>query len=402
MVELTIEQKQTNGEPFVIKDGASTALFHLSAAVDVTYGDPSSPKKVTRVVELGAGARERVFISCEAKPLFVRFDSGNQIPKTLKFPRPKELLLYQLAHDEDSTGRIEALLELSREPAKFGTKDVLLAISKALMSDSFWGVQAEAASALASFRSDEAQNHLIAALSLKHPKARRAVVKALGKFKNERSADAIRKLAEKDESYFVEGEATSAWSQAKKLPGASEKLGAEMESFLLKQLERESYREQIRASALRALINVPGIQKGERPRALSALIATSGRTHSMDSRMAAIDAMGTLARYSVASVRKELFETLGVLSEEVNFRIRMALVHALESAESAEGIPLLARMRATDPDGRVKRAATNAIERIQVAGSAPESLFELKATVEKMEEEQRRLRSMIEELKDKA
>jgi aminopeptidase N len=412
MVELVIEQKQTGGEPSVTKDGATTSLFHVSAVLELTCGVPGSFKKISRRVELGESARDRVFIPCESKPVAVRLDPGNNIPKAMKFPRSKEMLLHQLssAHEEDCMGRIEALLEISREPGKFGTKEVVAALAQSLSSDPFWGVQAEAAAALAVLRTDEARDALIAALAVKNPKARRAVVKALGKFKEPKAAEALKRLAEKDESYFVEGEATLAWTNAMLQPGLGtgahsgvysegEKQLSEIEAFLLRQMSKESYREQIRGSALRALATLPGIGRGDRPRAVNAMIEWTGRGKAMDARMAAIDAMGTVARSSTPSVRAQLYEVFSTLADEVNFRTHMALVHALEGAELPDGIPLLSRIRATNPDGRVKRAARGGIDRLQSAGTAPETVQELKSSLEKLAEEHRKLKAVVEELK---
>ena len=406
MVEVAIEQKQTGGEPFVAKDGATTHLFHASIVLELTYGEAASPQKISRSVELGSSARDRVFIPCASKPLAVRLDPGNNLPKTMKFPRPKEMLLYQLAHDEDCMGRIEALLEIAREPGKFSAKDVLEALSTTVRSDRFWGVQAEAASALAALRTDEARDALIAALAVQHPKARRAIVKALGKFKDPNAADALKKLAEKDESYYVEGEATLAWTSASMRAGLSAATATadpavgETEAFLLRQLSKDTYREQVRGSALRALATLPAIGRGDRPKAIAAMIEWSGRGRPIDARMAAIDAMGTVARAATPAVRTQLYAVFSLLVDEVNFRTHMMLVHALENAELPDGIPLLGRIKATNPDGRVKRAASGAMDRLYSAGTASESVQELKSSLEKLTEDHRKLKAIVEELKE--
>ena len=52
-------------------------------------------------------------------------------------------------------------------------------------------------------------------LVVKHPKVRRAVVKAIGEFKNEESLELIRPLLQDDESYFVKSEAATAIGKTK-------------------------------------------------------------------------------------------------------------------------------------------------------------------------------------------
>src|SRR6185436_1310297 len=104
-------------------------------------------------------------------------------------------------HDPDCMGRIEAAHEL----AKLLEPEVVPALQKAATTDRFWGVQADACRALGDIRSDAAKEALIQAVKLiAHPKARQAAVKALGTYKDAKAAEALRKLAEVDPSYYVE------------------------------------------------------------------------------------------------------------------------------------------------------------------------------------------------------
>jgi aminopeptidase N len=404
--EISIEQKQTQGAPSVTKDGATTHLFHVPAMVELTYLEGGQRKKISRRIELGqsGSARDRVFIACESKPVGVRFDPTNAIPKTLKFPRPKEMLLDLLRNGEDSLDRIDALTEFARDPSKFSTAEVVGELARAVLQDSFWGVQAEAAQALATMAAPAARDALISALGVSHPKARRAVVKALGKYKDEKASEALKKLAISDASYFVEAEATSAWASSMQRPGASvaerEKAAQTTERFLLEQLSKESFRELIRSAALRALAQLPGIGRGEREGAFAALTEWARlRAKPLDARMAAIDALGTVARSANAPTRAQVLETFAALTEEDNFRIRMILLHAIETASVPEGIPLLGRIRALDTDGRIKRGASDAINRLYMAGSTPESVAELKSAFDKLQEEQKKLLGWVEELR---
>ena len=64
-------------------------------------------------------AQQRFFFPLPRKPLAVRFDPGGWVLKTLKFELPAEMLRYQLTHDADVLGRIEAAEELG----KLGPRD---------------------------------------------------------------------------------------------------------------------------------------------------------------------------------------------------------------------------------------------------------------------------------------
>jgi len=104
-------------------------------------------------------------------------------------------------------GRVDA----ARALGKKGDKDAIVALGKAAREDRFWGVQAEAAKALGSIRNNAALDELLASTGVPHPKARRAIVRALGEFRDERAADALAGvLAAGDPSYYVEAAATAA------------------------------------------------------------------------------------------------------------------------------------------------------------------------------------------------
>jgi aminopeptidase N len=392
--ELVVEQKQTEGKPSVTKDGATTPLFHLPATVEFTL---EGGKKISHVLEIGE-ARERAFFQLPSKPLMVRFDPGSSIPKTLKFPRPKELLLYQLGNDTDCMGRIEAAHEL----VKIADTEIIRALGETALKDPFWGVQAKASEALSEIRTDQSRDALITALASPLPKGRRAIVNALGSFKDAKSATALRKIAEKDPSYLVEADATNAWTRAS-LGGYLEPQDpkvAEVEKFLLKQLEKPSYREIIRATTLRSLALLPGIGTGERPKALSTLIDWSKRGHEMDARLGAIDALGKVAKTARSPERSRIFATLGELADEDNFRIRMVLVGALGATESRHAIGILGKIHEIEIDGRVKRHAQVISDALTTAGTTPESVRTLKEALDKIGEEQKKIRSMLEEQRE--
>jgi aminopeptidase N len=391
-VELIIEQKQTSGNATFSKDGWTTCLFHLPVVIELTL---AGGKKVVHRVDVES-ARERVFLAADTQPLMVRFDPDHWIPKTLKFPRPKEMLLYQLTHDADCMGRIEA----ARELIALADGDVVAALGKALISDAFWGVQAEVAAALGEIRSPQARDALIAALGKLgrgHPKARRGVVRALGVFKDPVAADALGPIAEKDPSYYVEAEAIHAWASAR--GGAAPQKGVveQTETFLLKQLEKPSYREVIRGAALHALSELPGVARGECPRAVEALVKWSRRGIEADARGAAVLGLGVVARSGAPVVRAQALGALSELAEEDSFRLRMALIPALRTA-GGEGASLaLWKIKQHDIDGRIRRAAQSSMDALAAAGSVPEQVAKLQASLEKLEEEHRKLKAHWEE-----
>ena len=379
-VELSIEQKQTQGKAQITEDGATTYLFHLPVKIEITL---ANGKKITQTIALGE-AKERVYFSLpESKPVMVRFDPDNTIPKSVKFARPKEMLIHHLVKDLDCMGRIEAAHELG----KIADRAVVEALSNALQTESFWAVQTEIAGVLGAIRMPEAMEALLKALQIKNSKARRAVVKALGSFQDPRVAEALKKTATKDESYFVEASAIFAYTQARAKAGqtAVTPESLETEKFLIEQLAKESYVDVIRAAALRAIGQLPGISRGERPSTFAVLAQWCKRGKPEDARWAAVQTLGKIAQTAVPSVRGEILALFAQLATEDEFRIRMNLVKALGDTESVDAISILKFIQTQDADGRVKRSAMLTASDLNVAAKTPESIANLKSAYEKLE-----------------
>ena len=342
--------------------------------------------------------KERVLVPCAFTPKMVRFDPDFAVPKTLKFTRPREMLAHQLANDPDCMGRIDA----AKEIAKLADLEAVKTLAQVVQSDAFWAVQAEAALALSEIRLDAARDALILALkSVQHPKARKSIVRALGSFKEQKAAEALRAVATKDVSYQVEAEATTAFVSASLsgIAGGGSALAGSVESFLLEQRKKRSYREFIRRATYRAMSSLPGIERGERPQALEALMAGARAGETPDSRMGAIYALGEVASRATPSVAHQILEALRALVEEEGFFIRTTVVNALEITGLAEAIPLLSRVRLVDADGRVRRHALWAIETIQSGFSTPDSIGQVKKELETLQSEYQKLRSAVEDLK---
>jgi len=389
LVELVIEQKQTDGQKEKIIDGFVTPLFHLNVPVELVLQDG---KLVRHTVEVGA-LRERIFLPAASKPKRVRLDPGGNIPKALKFSRPKELLQDALENDPDCMGRIEAAHELARA----GDVTSIALLAQALRDDAFWGVQAECAAALASLRLEGARDALVAALNAKHPKTRRAVVQALGRFGGfsaEAVAFAVKPLAQKDASYLVEAEATTVFAHAR---SRHPEKAADTEAFLLAQTAKEGWLGQVRSAALLGLAELPGIDRGDRPAAVRLLIEWTARGKPGDARWAAMNALGRVARTAVPTLRREIFELLDRLADEDGFMLRMKLVGALAATDDVAAAPILEKIARIDSDGRTKRSATIQRYRLLESGNVPESVERLRGVVEKLEDDYRKVKARLEE-----
>ena len=396
LIEWVIEQKQTKGAPFVHHNGFTTPLFHLSVPLEMTFGNPSGKGKsftVRETVDIQE-AKERFFFPADRAPLMVRFDPNATIPKTLRFPRSQEMLKYQLENDPDCMGRIEAILELKA----LGDPKCVSVLGKTVRKDPFWGVGREAALALGELKSEAAKKELLGSLKVLHPKVRRAVAAALGRFRDETCAAALKTLAENDTSYFVQADATYAWAVSHLKPYVEKTDLEEVEQFLISQSQKSSYRDVICSASFRALVELPYVKKGESALAIQALIEASRVGHPIDKRVTAIRGLGKIMGGCSPMEKQSLVQVFSDLICEDGFLIRSHLIPALEQTGSLEVLPLLAQIERREIDGRVKREARRATDRLMASQKSPDSLFELKNAFEKLEKDHQKLKSQMEEM----
>ncbi|HEY4823032.1 MAG TPA: M1 family aminopeptidase, partial [Candidatus Bathyarchaeia archaeon] len=318
---------------------------------------------------------ETFHISLPEKPRDVEFDPGNWIPKTLDFDKPKGMLLQQLQTDRNVIGRARAAQRL----AKYPTEDVVDVLKTAILKDAFWGVQAAAAKALGVIRTTSALRALTAGLKTKHPKARRAVVKALGEFRDEDTAKAlIGILDEGDPSYFVEGEAARSLGKTRS-PKAFD--------ILKKNLRKESFNEVIRVGVF------DGYAELKDPQAIPIVVEWTryGKPHA--SREAAAKALGKLGEG-----KPEVTDHLVHLLDDPWFRVRLEAAVALGELLDAKAVGALERLIERELDGRVKRRAREAIRKIQAGREASDEFRHLRDDVDKLREENRQLKERLEKI----
>ena len=131
-----------------------------------------------------------------------RPDMGVLSKLTLKSSRP--LLLAALRDGSSVPVRLTAAAALLEE----GSQEAVAAVCAALVDDPFWGVRARLAGALSRRGGDAARTALLGAMDDAHPKARRAIIAALGAFRSADVRDALAaRVAAGDASVQVEGEA---------------------------------------------------------------------------------------------------------------------------------------------------------------------------------------------------
>ncbi len=349
-----------------------TPLFHFPPPVRFVVD--GAAHDVTLTV---SAAAESFVVPLGAEPTQVILDPGNNLLKTLDEKKADELWTAQLAHAARAIDRVRA----ARALGKAGSPTATEALARSMAADPSWTVRGEAGLALGALKTEAARDALAAAVGAEaHPKARRALVKALGDFRNdERAADALEPTLARDASYFVEAE--SAMSLAKtRSPRAFDKLVAAM--------TRPSYLDVIQSMCLSGMAEL----RDERGIEIALEAARYGKP--VIGRRAAIAALGALGAEH-AQHKRRVRETLVELLDDRDFRARIAAVEALRVLGDPEAVDALGRAERKDLDGRVRRRAREVARKLAEGSAQDEQLHSLRDAVEKLQDENRELKERL-------
>lgn len=367
LATITVKQTQRVDE--------RTPLFRLNATVALMDREG---QEVRHQIEISA-AEQTFSFPFPAAPKAVRFDPAADLLKTLRHKRGREALELILSKAPEAIGRAEAATELGNE----GGPAAIAALRQALLNDPFWGVRAAAAAALARIRTPEALATLLEGASIAPPKARRAVMRALGVFRDPAAAEALlRVLREGDASYFVEAEAALAVAKTR-----DERA---FEAVRLA-LERDSYLEVVRAHALSAMAELRDA------RAIDIAKQRSAYGRPPRERLAAVGALGQLGRAHEGR-RDEILEVLTALVDDRAFSVQMRLPGALEDLGDPRALPALRRLAERALDGRLRRRAEESAAVLRDSRGASEEAQRLRDEIERLRGDSRKLLERLEKV----
>lgn len=397
MAKLTVRQTQQVTEQTPLFVTPVDLAFFVPASDHASPDDAAqiAPKVFRVTVDQ---AEQTFYLPLARRPFGVRFDYGGWLIKTLTFDRPPELLRFQLWHDADVRGRIEAAEALG----KLADAQSVATLEAALLAEPFWAVRAAIARALGAQHTERALDALINALDRldpqTEPKARRAIVAALGEFQAregttqvalaERAAATLAALLERgDPSYRVFASAASALG-ATRAPGAFERLTALVET--------PSWLEIIRGGVFAGL----GATGDRRAIDILATWATDlGRP--MDARAAAARGLAALAQTKRiepgADQTRAVDALIAALDDPWDATVASA-IGALAAWGDRRAIPALQRLVTTHVDERVIRGARVVIRRLQTGDTASAATGQLRDDVETLRDENRKLRARLDTL----
>jgi aminopeptidase N len=302
-------------------------------------------------------------------------DPNFKILKSISIKAPREMLVMQLRHGTTVVERVEAARALRDDSSEVAID----ALCKAVISDKFWGVSAEAAKTLGFTKTDYAYEALKKCLNADHPKVRRAVVRALGGFKREESLDLLRPVLQNDSSYFVESDAAIAIGKTKSRQAIP---------FLKKAAEGTSFQNVVAQGAIAGLKEFAG----DRDIALF-LVAKCKYGNHHRVREAATFALGKFVR-EVPGVS----DHLKTLLQDRWFRVRINACRAFADAEDVKSIPDVSRVAENDLDHRVRRVAEECVSLIKESSTKPREVAEMREEIDRIKSKNLELLQKVDRL----
>jgi aminopeptidase N len=303
--------------------------------------------------------KESVFqIPVDGEVEWFSVDPEFKVLKTISIKAPKEMLVRQLHDGGTVIERVEAARALKDKSSEV----VIDALKDAILGDKFWGVGAEAAKTLGAIRTDYAYEALRKCMSVKHPKTRRAVVKAIGEFRKEETLELLRPVLQKDGSYFVESEAATAIGKTKNRQAIA---------ILKKATAIDTFQNIVAQGAIAGLKEFAGDKE-----IAGFLMEKSryGNYHRV--REAATFALGKFADSHA------VFDHLKSLLTDRWFRVRINACRALADAELTKAVPDLTWVSEHDLDHRVRRVAEECINIIKEATKKPKEVAQMREEID--------------------
>ncbi|GER87320.1 aminopeptidase [Dictyobacter vulcani] len=381
-----------------------TACFYTP--LDIAFTLPASDKEaakeqvkqtrtVTMQVQLGEDgqAEQSFYLPLEREPVMVRIDPDGWLLKTLKFERSSRMLQYQLAHDPDVLGRVEAAQELSKQQDESSLDALVTALNK----DPFWGVQVTAAKALATLGNEKAQTALIKALAeldpTKSSKARAAIALALGRYQTpvqselaQRSAEALRDLLSRgDISYLVEFNAAEALGRTR-TEGSVD--------FLIKQLDRPSWINIVQRGIFRGL----AFSGEDRVVDLMAEYARNPESHPT-LRRSALTGLLVVGQqhgeYSQAARQHAVTALINTVEHDTWGPCRSTAAMGLTEFGDKRAISILQKRAETELDSGIQRRFRLSAQTLSTEDKDGTQLKQLRNDLDEIREENRKLRDQL-------
>jgi aminopeptidase N len=364
-------QKRAPAAPSSPNPAAGVGLFAVTLELSLVHVDGTVRHESLPIRE--ADATFALPLAVGERVAHVEVDPRHRVVGEVTTEAPLDMLRHQLVHGRTARARWRAAESLGKR-----TDTRTLRLLGEVLADeaAFWGLRVVVAETLGATKLDEAFELLAAQAGTRHPKVRRAVASALGKFKTAAAAALLKPLALQDESYAVEADAARALG-ATRQPAAFD--------TLVELLDRDSWSDLVRSGA------IDGLAALRDERAVPHLLARTRYGVPTRARRAAIRGLPKL------SSDRKTREHLEDLLEDADPHLRIDVALALGELGDPKSRGALGRALSRDLDGRVRRRLQEVLR--DLSGSSKEEqkrlsdelegvkkeLLELKARLAKME-----------------
>ena len=314
-------------------------------------------------------AQQTLKFPLPSNPTIVEFDPRGWLLKKVKFRKSLDLLLAQLGGSQDARSRAEAARDLGALKNGVAVEGLAGAAAK----EQFWHVRACALEALGEIGTPAALDALLELGTPKERRVRRGVARALGHFKDERARRTLQSMLKDDESPYVRCE--SALALAKSWPEGAL-------PYLEEGMKAHTPNETLGEACLEAMGKVKG---GRVDEMIMESLAYGRPTRVRIGALKAIKERGHVLDGEVPVLK-------GILGDPRDFRVRVYLVNdLLRSLGDRRFIDSLEKASKSDREAHVRRKALEVFYLLSASAEASATITKLKAEVEELKEETRRL-----------
>ncbi len=297
--------------------------------VDIEILTDAGPVRGIVPVRAGVG---RATFSVPSEPRSIRWDKGNWLLDLTDFPRPTVMLAWQLAHDDDVVGRVEAVDLLADRRGEAIARRALIAATR----DPAHSVRSQAVAALAAqATAPGVAAAIVASTRDSDARVRQAALRGLVAVHSDASAARAREAATGDSSLINRG--TALQTLAALDPAAALDVAKSA-------LATSSWLDLARTAAVTAIGTI------DSPESMPILMRYLGAGTSRNTRVAAIDALTARAGGAEADVAAAIEPLLNV-DDDIFVRIEAA--RALGELKQRSSIGALEGRRKVEAEGRV-------------------------------------------------
>jgi aminopeptidase N len=347
-----------------------TPVFSLPCELAFYVGAPGAASRLSRRIQLRA-QEERFHFELPGKPGIVEFDPEEWLLKKVKFEKPLSMLLAQLRESHDASSRRRAAEGLSKFKSDPG---VVEALEKSAKEDGeHYSVRSEAAKSLGKIGGRQALEALMRLSGTKHRRVRRAVVAALGEFKDNAVRGLLLATLRVDESPYVQCQAALSYGKA----GAPDAY-----SVLTSAVGTPSPEDAISEACLEAL----GYVKEPRTREfLRKHLPYGNPTRARVGALKAYTKLGWLEAEDAGVLRD-------LLLEDKEYAVRSQVLETVSELLDRRLLAAVKEAAEKDVDPRARRRAMEVALRLSEASPVEKALSEVKDDLERVKAEHRELR----------